>query len=800
MASSPVLRLSARSRPVRAAFLVDPDTLPHEAFDDLIETCMGAWGGGYWPVVPTDGQSISEDYWRLLELTDPDFVTSGVALSDGLRRALEDRLAPARLDVQPVSPDNAHPVVRANWPLSPLGSAGVLRYRHGQAHLFSSGDPLVWFREQHTWGPSANPWEMPPRPTYPGRRFVQRNFGYPRVWWPLEHELGTLPSREVSLVGLTAADALAGLTEGRGLYYRALCRQHAPRPFSPGHVGSPAHVVVVGDAVADAVRAWNRRAASHPSGQTLWVPSALVGDGAFLQAFAAWAERQWAESSGAPRGIHVESSSLDPADLAPLVEALGNIQPVTVGAFDGRTLPFTGVPGTGGSFGDRTPLLSGDVAAVATEGEAAVPTPVPPVAARGVGGAWMVDLDVIDDVSAAPYSNVRPRWRLPRRPDLVRPFLSRGAYPRAYRVVRGGLPSVSATAGAPAVVLRVPEPWAVADALAVTDGPVQGVEIGSIDLSVQGQRFRAATELFGGVYRAGRTLSDGFWRDQLLRAAGDPVASRDEQTAAVRRALVRRGDLTDDRLAAKIASTVHRSSRRTGEAVSKVQLRDAYNRAVSGAYRGEPKDRRPTFVEDGWPRFEWLVERGVFLQGCDLRCPSCGLLRWHPVDDLARTVRCPECLRSFRLPADPGWSFRLNGLVRSALADDAVLPVIDAAYAVAREARTHALVLPPIDLFPPSGPFAGDGRRPFTDLDLFVLRDGQLVVGEVKSSASRFDAGQLGTLGAVATALRADEVVLAAPAPTWTPEAEADACRAVRERLGVGARVRVLMLAPDPFG
>ena len=80
-----------------------------------------------------------------------------------------------------------------------------------------------------------------------------------------------------------------------------------------------------------------------------------------------------------------------------------------------------------------------------------------------------------------------------------------------------------------------------------------------------------------------------------------------------------------------------------------------------------------------------------------------------------------------------------------------------------------------------------------------MLRDGELVVGEVKSSAAGFDAGQLGTLGSVAAAVGAAEVVLAAPAPTWTLEIESAVCRAVEEGLGTEARVRVLELSPDPF-
>lgn len=760
---------------------------------------MGSWGGGYWPIVPTDGATISEDYWQLLSLTDPDIITAAVSLTEALQRDLRRRIAPSQLDVRPVSPDDTHPLVRTDWPMSALASAGVLRYHHDQAHLFSSDAPLLWFREQHTQPAPPSPGMFRARPEYPGRRFVQRNFGYPRVSWLLEHELKTLPYREVSLVGLSASMALHELAGVRCMPYRSLSRLHAPKPFSPGHVGSPAYTIVVGDSVSDAVRAWNRSVVSHPVGQVLWVPEVLASDDEFLDALRSWAERTWAGSSGGPSGVNVESASVEPDRLNQLAEAVNGVQRTTVSAFDPETLPFSGTPSAGVDYtiGSRRLQLTAEVSAVIVGGEATAVTVVPPVVLPSEAqGGWMVDLDIVDDTSPARFDNLSPRWRLPRRADLVRPFLPTGSvFPRMYRVMSTGLPSVSATVDVRTVTLRRPSHQAVANALVSArrpdNGQAVGYATGDAAISEQGQGFRSVVELFGSVYRAGQYLCTSFWRDQILLAAGNPVASREEQTAIVHRLLTERGDLTDAQLAARIASKVHRTQRRSGDSVTKERLKGAYHQAIRQTYADAPKNQRPTFADEGWPDFERLIERGVFLQGSDLRCPSCGLARWHPVDALGRTVQCPECLRPFTLPADPGWSYRLNGLVQSALADDAVLPVIDAAYAISTEARTHALILPPMDIYDDSG------AQPLTDLDLFALRDGQLVVGEVKSSAGGFTVKQLLALSRVAAAIQADEVVLAAPAATWAPEIEAEMSGAVQEEVGPSVTVRVLHLKPD---
>lgn len=806
------LRLTAHSRPVRAAFLVDPDTLPIEAFDGLVERCMEAWGGGYWPIIPTDGETISDDYWRLLRFTDPDLITSAVDLAPQLQEELKTRFGPATLEVNPVRPEDSNPRVRENWRITPLASVLVLRYHYGRPAVFPSDTPLLWFRERTNERLDFRNRHV--RPEFPARRFVQQNFGYPHVSWPLEHELRSLPHREIHLADTPAAEIIRQLTGARYLPYNSLCRLHARRPFEPKYLASPYHAVVVGDSIGDLIRAWNRRVASFPIGQVLWLPTSLAGDHDFLDALSQWAMHVLGDSSNSPRGILVESASVDAAELAPLAQVLKKVQRVSIETYDESGFPFSGRPPYDGptpfgtndrQFSDE-PRMSVELSSVTDGDEALVSPVVPPfVAVTTKGGAWMVDLDIIDGVAPVRSTNEVRRWRLPRRMELARMFVPRGTYPSVWRIGYTKMPSYSVTVERPMLSIRIPDHWHLASAILAPSHREESsrsssVRIDYIRPSEQGKRFRAAVGLFGDIYTAGQYLCNSFWRDLLLRAAGDPIASREEQASQALQLLRTERTSSDEELAEKLASVLHRVQRRSGDTIDRAHIKSLYYQAINAAFPNESKENRPSFEEYGWQDFIDLVEWGVFLQGADLRCPICSLTRWHSVDALAREIRCPECLNQFSLPTDPGWAYHLNGLVRTALADEAVLPVIDAAHAIAKEARTHAVVFPPIDLYrSPDDPFADHMGPAFTDLDLFILRDGQLVVGEVKSSARGFSTVQLQTLGAVVAEIRADEVILAAPAESWSEQNESEIKAILTPLIPGDTEIRILQLAPDRF-
>jgi hypothetical protein len=93
-------------RPARVACFIDVNDQNWQAAAlNIIEGFSRVWGGAYFMIVPTDGQTISDAFWRILLSYDPDYLWASpkipeaprgsyVVLSDDLQRELKLRLAP----------------------------------------------------------------------------------------------------------------------------------------------------------------------------------------------------------------------------------------------------------------------------------------------------------------------------------------------------------------------------------------------------------------------------------------------------------------------------------------------------------------------------------------------------------------------------------------------------------------------------------------------------------------------------------------------------------------------------------
>ncbi len=80
-------------RPLRLAFLVrarasEEDVLTYLAY------CSSVWGGVFNALIPTDGESLTEDWWRVIRAHDPDKVVCCGPISPALRREVEDTVQP----------------------------------------------------------------------------------------------------------------------------------------------------------------------------------------------------------------------------------------------------------------------------------------------------------------------------------------------------------------------------------------------------------------------------------------------------------------------------------------------------------------------------------------------------------------------------------------------------------------------------------------------------------------------------------------------------------------------------------
>lgn len=120
-------------RPARVACFIDSNDPNWQAAAlNIIEGFSRVWGGAYFIIVPTDGQTISDAFWRILLSYDPDYLWASpkipiaprgsyVELSENLQRELKLRLAPFHYKNRVIQPEGfARPNLEPGYPYTDL--------------------------------------------------------------------------------------------------------------------------------------------------------------------------------------------------------------------------------------------------------------------------------------------------------------------------------------------------------------------------------------------------------------------------------------------------------------------------------------------------------------------------------------------------------------------------------------------------------------------------------------------------------------------------------------------------------
>lgn len=94
--SKRTLTAKVQPRPVRIAYLI-PESASNELLDEIIDESFSRWGGRRTPLIPTDGNSVAEAYWRLLDHWDADIIYTYCDMSEQLLERLYYCLAPSEI-------------------------------------------------------------------------------------------------------------------------------------------------------------------------------------------------------------------------------------------------------------------------------------------------------------------------------------------------------------------------------------------------------------------------------------------------------------------------------------------------------------------------------------------------------------------------------------------------------------------------------------------------------------------------------------------------------------------------------
>lgn len=146
--------------------------------------------------------------------------------------------------------------------------------------------------------------------------------------------------------------------------------------------------------------------------------------------------------------------------------------------------------------------------------------------------------------------------------------------------------------------------------------------------------------------------------------------------------------------------------------------------------------------------FAYLVERGLFRMGAELKCPHCRMSSWTALDALRQRLTCEMCGRDFdatRQLVDGNWHYRRSGVLGAERNAQGAIPVVLTLqqFSVNLSSIRNGFYLPSIDLVPKGG----RDDLPKCELDFVWIipqphpEKTVVMIGECKDRGSKNEAG-----------------------------------------------------------
>lgn len=198
-------------------------------------------------------------------------------------------------------------------------------------------------------------------------------------------------------------------------------------------------------------------------------------------------------------------------------------------------------------------------------------------------------------------------------------------------------------------------------------------------------------------------------------------------------------------------------------------------------------------AEEAGDIIDQLIANNVITRGLIFRCERCAYAGWYPIAEVTQTFRCGRCRteqrftrRHWRMPEEPSWCYELNEVIYQGLANNMSVPILTAAV-LQETAKGSFFSIPETEL--------RAEKRPKQELDLTFICDGEIGIAEcttasVLNSNGTKENAELNRLREVADLLRAKHAVFSTLADSWE---EITGKRAATAFQGSRARLRWLV-------
>ena len=760
-------------RPRRVAFLFDPvNSDADRVLDAIADFNCDTWGGSYNPIIPVSDGKVSTAFWQLLEAADPDIIYSYAEIESSEVRKLDSSFVPTKIMRHRYGEDKTEYAV----------------WIQGQASIEQEILKLKTRRGART--PGVIMWSKP----IDKDRFIRRNFGISATAGALAAHGYLAPSPAT----LTRTELCAGITK-RAFVSPRFLSSLAPvkREFASGPMHFFEFLVCYGDNPWNFLNFWNeafrhgfpdRRISNWI--EEAWIPDEMAEQKSIQPLIQLINARLPHLPHDSPLNIRIVSYDHSESDLSVLAGLIktGCNGPVsfentvrTRGFFEGGTLvPFRPLNPTdppqhdqarGSHFfipvADRTSSLETDE-------------------------VWMSDLKMqsTDDLTSSASW-----WIFPRRSRVAE--LLHDLTPS--RVTSEGTLSVEVSNRSKEIDVTLPGDMELFAALVtprmrysnstdlrypLVDHPPETF----IAISDKGKYTDGVVRLFESLSQAGYWIDNRFWRE-LLKEYSSPrdsehaVSKLRKDIAKSAADFIKQYEARRDEAISWLADKMLRSLANIPQIRETFTYEDLSERWKKHLSLLDPHERQVAEMESIDDPLSVFCSRNVLMQGCRIRCKHCLSVYWYHVDDLKVEFPCQGCRERIRLPIEPAWAYQLNDLVRAAIREHGVGPVIRTEYRLMKESKGSFKLLTGVEMHE----MVDEDTELIGELDLCWIADGRFGIAEIKSSAGDFTATECQRLVTLAKRVLPDEVLLAAVA--GADSIVGSAASAVRQQLdGIAVR------------
>lgn len=724
------ISVNTKSRPVRIAYLLEDSASAAMSLDQIFRNAYKRWGGRYTLIIPlVNGEIYSKEYWEWLNEFDPDVIYA-------------------------LSPVNKTDLEKINRKLCPF-------------FIVNKNPYMDWLSSKSTASARNVGTLLNIQHKLHNSNFLLNNFG--QIYQI--HHIGSLGS---SVPDINSDSILLDYVYRRNLIIseQELSSILCEHLVSASHPWNSVINIFIGSSFTDRISFWNSYL-SDSNGEnykkhSLIIEPELFKDESFVNSFKTYLKKL------PPTIKKIRSSALNDKQIKEIIDQLCDSDPDVHPHIGYEKIESINECAKRSKYGHMSLRDSQPVSTqLINSSEFHLKFEPPNFLNNHIGHheylkqKFIVEIDVERDENYSNVINAQHYWQFPRIPHLASVLFKNENIDSRINS-RGDLICSSSQASCNSILMAIPEDNVIFSRILHGRGFMHPHDLQSLPfekyfdskVSDKGYYLYQILTIFGGAKRAFNYFSNEFIRGLFTKFCESDENNNIQNIVSKKVNKINDANLTKQRIIDLAKELIYRCAtmvKNPSKKINSTDIQSNYLEMLAKLPHHQNDDEINTVEEDTLrleKSIQYLVSKKILSQGYIVTCESCRFKNWIEFSTLARSILCVACEHEIYLPIYINWFFKINTMLRNAINEHGIISQILTLIKLRDEAKQCFYFSPPVIIYKKESII-------FTDIDIFCIQDGKLIVGEVKTSEREID--EVDKLIEIARNLNADKLIISIP-------------------------------------